>query len=113
MFKLVFLLLIATISLFPHQSDAECCGTSFVMFLAKEKECADFGARKGFFSGRCEMTICGDGEKLKEGLYCGRGPCNILGCNCDGGCIRGNAVENFKSIHGDAIHKVFRLIPPQ
>ena len=28
--------------------------------------------------------ICADGT---EGTpYCGRGPCNILGCNCDNGC---------------------------
>jgi len=30
-------------------------------------------------------TICLDGRELTTS-YCGVGPCNIFGCNCDGGC---------------------------
>lgn len=32
---------------------------------------------------RCERYICDDGTKATP--YCGRGPCNIFGCNCNGG----------------------------
>ncbi|XP_027837512.2 uncharacterized protein LOC114119961 [Aphis gossypii] len=31
-------------------------------------------------------TYCADGKYL-IGTYCSNGPCNIFGCNCDGGCI--------------------------
>ncbi|XP_030246739.1 protein Diedel-like [Drosophila navojoa] len=38
--------------------------------------------------GNCVIKICGDGKPLR-GTYCGRGPCDIAGCNCTGGCLRG------------------------
>ena len=31
------------------------------------------------------VRYCQDGTRLK-GHYCGYGPCNIFGCNCEGGC---------------------------
>lgn len=35
---------------------------------------------------RCStMSVCPDCTRL-TGWYCGRGSCNIFGCNCDGGC---------------------------
>lgn len=34
----------------------------------------------------CDEWQCAD-HKPPVGSYCGRGPCNIFGCNCDGGCI--------------------------
>lgn len=37
-------------------------------------------------------SVCEDG-KLDTHPYCGRGPCNIFGCNCDDGCIRGRHFE--------------------
>lgn len=53
--------------------------------------------------GNCEISICGDGRPPSTGTYCGRGPCNIFGCNCDFGCKGGNAVENFSRIHGNKV----------
>lgn len=32
----------------------------------------------------CNSEICGDGTPPTP--HCGKGPCNIFGCNCDGGC---------------------------
>ena len=29
-------------------------------------------------------TVCNDGTECTP--WCGYGPCNIFGCNCDGGC---------------------------
>ena len=31
---------------------------------------------------------CYDGKR-RVGFYCGKGSCNIFGCNCDGGCLGG------------------------
>lgn len=35
----------------------------------------------------CTASICYDGTKV-YGYYCGYGPCNVIGCNCAGGCRR-------------------------
>lgn len=43
--------------------------------------------------------LCGDGRPPGEGTYCGKGPCNIFGYNCDGGCIEGNPIESFKKTY--------------
>ncbi|XP_041970969.1 uncharacterized protein LOC121727298 [Aricia agestis] len=61
-----------------------------------------FGALTDAITGRCTVTLCGDGHKPK-GTYCGVGSCNIFGCNCDGGCIPGNAVEEFKKRYGNDV----------
>lgn len=42
----------------------------------------------------CEIKVCGDGQK-HEGFFCGKGPCNVVGCACEGGCIEGDAATNF------------------
>lgn len=47
----------------------------------------------------CKINACGDGKAV-VGTYCGVGKCNVFGCDCDGGCIKGNAIENLKQIHG-------------
>lgn len=109
MLKLCFVLLIATLS-FSHLTHSECCTKRKVEFRTKEKICRDFGAsnrvyQKGilFFNNdpkKCKIWVCGDGKQVTRGSYCGKGPCNIFGCNCDGGCIEGNAGENFRAIHG-------------
>lgn len=43
----------------------------------------------------CQIPVCGDGLKHDDRYYCGKGACNVFGCNCDGGCIEGNAEKNF------------------
>lgn len=50
----------------------------------------------------CLITVCKNGKK-PYGTYCGVGGCNVFGCNCDGGCIQGDAVVEFKSRHPDII----------
>lgn len=109
MFKLFFLLLIASLSLFPHLSDAECCGRTIRLYFTprEDKNCQYFGGWN-IGSKRCAINVCGDGELLKSGAYCGVGRCNIFGCNCDGGCRRGYGVEYFQDIHGDKVYNVIR-----
>lgn len=53
---------------------------------------------------RCFLLgVCGDGRR-HEGAYCGKGPCNTAGYNCDGGCIEGDPVESFKNLCKDDIY---------
>ncbi|AAF05220.1 ORF106 [Xestia c-nigrum granulovirus] len=47
----------------------------------------------------CKVKVCNDGLP-NRGFYCGKGDCNIFGCNCDGGCIQGNAAYNFREKSG-------------
>lgn len=107
MSKLCFLLIIATLSLFPHISNAEYCPSTTILFYPKGRTCEFFGASKEWLSDQCRMDICGDGRILSEGHYCGKGPCNFLGFNCDGGCKSGNAIENFKLHNGNIISDLF------
>lgn len=36
-----------------------------------------------------ETKICLNGLKV-DGTYCGRGHCNMFGCDCDGDCLDGS-----------------------
>ncbi|CAB3252614.1 unnamed protein product [Arctia plantaginis] len=47
---------------------------------------------------RCETRVCNDG-RVHPGAYCGRGRCNLLGCDCKGGCIPGDPVLNFRRLN--------------
>lgn len=119
MLKLCFILF-AIFSLFTHQSNGECCTKNHIRFDVKGPlSCDDFyGAsnlwtQKGFAlesnSHGCGIWVCNDGRPLTDGNYCGNGPCNIFGCNCDGGCVTGKSWsphENFKEIHGDRVQNV-------
>lgn len=119
MFKLCFLFFIVTFFLFPSLIHAKCCGTAVTLtFRSRNKNCVEFtgGSNEvypdGFFirydnNRLCSITVCGDGEALTEGTYCGIGPCNIFSCNCDYGCREGNALENFKAIHGDSVYNIY------
>lgn len=127
MFKLCVLLFIATLSAFPCPSTAECCYKQLVRFTMKDKDlsCDHFGGsfvgsnfgeliypNNDFYldkirKGRCEIEVCSDGKPVMEGTYCGNGPCNIFGCNCNGGCIKGNGLHNFRDIHGEQVYNVY------
>lgn len=106
MFKLCFILFIATLALFPHLCNAECCYSNTIHFTPNGKTCEQFGASNLAYTYQCEKDICGDGKELRVGYYCGKGPCNIVGCNCEGGCIEGNAIERFRRIHGNNVSDV-------
>nr|WDQ26742.1 venom peptide [Acharia stimulea] len=58
------------------------------------------GAISDYMTGRCIVSLCGNGKRPAEGTYCGIGKCNVFGCNCDGGCIPGDAIEEFRKNHG-------------
>ncbi|KAH8275790.1 hypothetical protein KR026_011780, partial [Drosophila bipectinata] len=92
---LVWLLLVAVCTVsFLGESSAVCCTDNMtIKFWVKNNNCGALNAKK-VSGGFCQMTICGDGERL-VGYYCGKGPCNIFGCACEGGCRHGNWVESF------------------
>lgn len=111
MLKLIIILIV-----FPVIAFSECCSkTSFYFKHHASKSCFDYPDSNIAVPGdtylqqatvyahiklsRCMASTCGDG-KHHDGVYCGIGGCNIFGCNCDGGCIPGNAKENFLRIHG-------------
>lgn len=117
MLKLYFLLLIATLSLFPSLSHADCCFAKLVRYKTMEDECEDYGGTSEFQVNKaavvyknvrkqCAIRLCGDGRPIISGTYCGVGSCNIFGCDCNGGCIKGNPQESFQMIHGDDVYKV-------
>lgn len=111
--QLIFLLLPAFIY-------TKCCSNTGIKFELRNKslECIDFGAKRYFpivsdpvvaqmfvkkFNRVCEIDVCGDGEIKPNSRYCGKGHCNFLGCACEGGCIEGEARENFFGKHGSKV----------
>lgn len=109
------------ICLLPVAIQSECCKPNQLYFKRdKDRECESYsggsvplvfggnGPLSGIqayaeignniMSRRCRAFVCGDGEK-PHGSYCARGPCNIFGCNCDGGCIPGDAEESFLKLN--------------
>lgn len=112
MLKLFFLLFITILSLFPHLNHSECCGTTLLKFRIKNnKTCSDYDAKVVYplpesANIKCKISVCGNGKPLQSGIYCGNGPCNIFGCNCDRGCTEGHPVTKFKKIHGNNVYNV-------
>lgn len=90
----MFFLLIFLIFLEKVQSD--CCYSTQISFTVYNLNdtCGIYGGTGDVYES-CSIRVCGDGMPHK-GYYCGLGSCNIFGCNCDLGCISGNAVENFQ-----------------
>nr|WDQ26743.1 venom peptide [Acharia stimulea] len=92
----------------------ECCHRSILKFRLAEHappECEHYeGAIRSFrqdgLGTICRNRVCGDGRRVTEGIFCGVGPCNIFGCNCDDGCRGSNATEEFKKIYGDHVKEV-------
>ncbi|KAH8237652.1 hypothetical protein KR038_004606 [Drosophila bunnanda] len=76
-------------------SKAECCTTmAHLEFTITNGHCGVVNAKRTEHG--CSVTVCGDGTPV-EGLFCGRGPCNSVGCNCMGGCRHGNYGKTFVS----------------
>lgn len=90
---------------------AGCCYSKPYIFernSTKGLSCKHFNAVVPLFSqlpNDCLIEACGDGKAV-VGTFCGVGKCNIFGCNCDFGCIPGNARENLQQIHGGRVIRV-------
>lgn len=84
MASMFFILLVIVV--FVEQSSAECCGGVNVKYLCEDNTL-----------GVCSENICYDGTKSTG--FCGKGPCNIFGCNCDDGCRTNSKGENWREAH--------------
>ncbi|XP_017038938.1 protein Diedel-like [Drosophila ficusphila] len=93
--KLLSLLLIGIFCLaLVNKSNAECCTSKEeVIYRTSNGNCEDVGGID-VGSNICQVYICPDGFPL-VGTYCGKGSCNIFGCNCDGGCLIGDWSRSF------------------
>lgn len=124
MFKLC-VICVAIFAIFPYLSNAVCCRREKIYFQKVEysSTCRNFGGliplsevkvlypfifEDDYFEKHkdCEIMACGDGKPHIGQVYCGKGSCNIFGCNCDGGCIEGNALESFKSLYKNRVTNV-------
>lgn len=76
---------------------SDCCHPTTVEFHPRDGYNCNVGGAY-YQGGRCLIDVCGDGN-LVMGKYCGYGPCNLFGCNCDGGCIAGSARNEFLFRH--------------
>lgn len=125
MLKFFILLFVVKLTLFPCIINGECCGRQKLYFqrVDAKSRCNDFGGLIPMnevislypyiipasyeSSINCEISVCGDGKKPQnKKIYCGQGSCNIFGCNCDGGCIPGNALKNFKALYENKVRNV-------
>lgn len=80
--------LVVMVTVMAGQADAVCCPTlplthKSLNSLTNEAFCSL--ARYPVHDIRY-FGYCIDGVPLYKGYYCGNGPCNVFGCNCDGGC---------------------------
>ncbi|KAH8345386.1 hypothetical protein KR084_010077, partial [Drosophila pseudotakahashii] len=88
-----FLLLAVFWLSFFDGSNGECCtDMAKLTFTMSGGNCGQLNARST--SRGCEVTICGDGKAI-VGTFCGKGPCNIFGCDCRGGCLHGGFAQTF------------------
>ncbi|KAH8284075.1 hypothetical protein KR054_009347 [Drosophila jambulina] len=95
----LFLLLIGICCvILARQTQAECCRAhGFVKFQINNGYCRDV-KRAGWLASApkdCIASICADGSIVKF-RFCGRGECNIFGCNCDSGCRTGDWEKSFE-----------------
>lgn len=108
MFRISQIIYLLSIASLPAIVILDCCYSNEIIFEIDQGHCRKFGGAnsnkrlitQGF---ECNIAICGNGKRVTEGFYCGIGSCNIFGCNCDGGCIRGNHKNEFKKIYGDQV----------
>lgn len=49
--------------------------------------------RKDDFAQKCVSLFCADGSDADD-KYCGVGRCGLFGCNCVGGCRKGNGTTH-------------------
>lgn len=116
MLKFYFFLFITIFSLFFTSSDSICCQGTQIRFSSRRKHCHYYGAETDYYNPtndskiiedtrKCHMLMCKDGRPV-EGYFCGNGPCNWFGCQCQDGCRQGSGIVNFKKKYGFAVYDV-------
>ncbi|XP_032587281.1 protein Diedel [Drosophila mojavensis] len=82
----------------PDASAVCCAEAKVVKYKVLNGQCAAIRGQRSD-DGNCVIKICGDGRPLR-GTYCGRGSCNLAGCDCDGGCLPGDWEKSLVSDTG-------------
>ncbi|KAH8359383.1 hypothetical protein KR093_006377 [Drosophila rubida] len=82
------------------KGETVCCPSKTIAFrlLDDSDHCSAYEADT-HDNGVCKVEVCLDGTHVK-GSYCGRGPCNIFGCSCEGGCRAGDTLKKFAEFYG-------------
>lgn len=66
----------------------DCCGATKFKFTIRpesKKQCVELDhAKMTYATNKCMIELCGNQHPPTP--CCGRGPCNMFCCNCDGGC---------------------------
>lgn len=126
--KMKFLIFLFVVFVTIKSNNADCCGKKDVAFKSfrphpnrHTSNCLYYGAvyddieYKGIQIDpalygqpqRCVLSsLCGDGKRHNEGFYCGKGRCNVVGCNCDGGCIEGDTLDSVRALDPGQIYHV-------
>ncbi|EDW18912.2 uncharacterized protein Dmoj_GI11819 [Drosophila mojavensis] len=84
----------------PDASAVCCAEAKVVKYKVLNGQCAAIRGQRSD-DGNCVIKICGDGRPLR-GTYCGRGSCNLAGCDCDGGCLPGDWEKSLSTGVGSA-----------
>lgn len=106
----ICILIISAVVLFSF-TDAECCTKEYLIahtcsnIPREELLPYAYAGLALLHNDLCDSIICYDGT-INYSHFCGKGRCNIFGCNCDGGCrdnaygTKDEAVRLFAEIHG-------------
>jgi len=75
--------------------ESVCCDKALIIKYNVTREPCDAVGGRDSPEG-CVIKICADGRGMQSfDNYCGRGPCNFRGCDCEGGCHQGDWEESF------------------
>lgn len=87
------LLALACALVYLRVAQAKCCRATLTLsYFTEGHTCSSTGGyNHGIY---CKITVCADGKR-RVGTYCGRGSCDMFGCNCARGCITGNWKQSF------------------
>lgn len=92
---------------------AICCYRKEIIYTSKTRERCDYipgSFKDGKIDGeyRCRITVCGNGQPPRRGIFCGVKSCNMFGCLCLNGCVPGNAYSSFLERHHQNVSMVYR-----
>lgn len=105
----LFAVLALLTTLLISQTNAECCSPAFsvkhVCLNSPNERVLSIDARDSTqywirrseldkYAEKCETAFCSNGSKTDT--YCGIGECDLAGCNCAGGCIQDNGLNQFR-----------------
>lgn len=104
------IIILSIFAIFIHEIKSECCvrNAATIYYDVDPGTCKIYGGdRVALYHDKCSIFVCNHGRPV-QGQYCGRGSCNIFGCNCTDGCHQGDPVEEFQRIHGSGVRNVRR-----